>query len=103
MNNHIQQHQPNPRCPTSYTRLPNSLRKTTPAFNPTPQSGGIRSSITNNLSNCRQFPQFESVRTPVQKSPTKKQESPSIIPSELFDCCQTYVFLILFLIRLVRH
>jgi hypothetical protein len=30
----------------------------------------------------RPSPQFESVRTPVQKSP-------STIPSELYDCCQT--------------
>ena len=89
MNNHIQPHQLNPRCSTSYTRLPHSLRNKNPSFNSPSQSGAIRSPIINNPPIRRQFPQFESVRTPVQKSPTTKQESPSTIPSELFDCCQT--------------
>ena len=94
MNNHIQPHQLNPRCSTSYTRLPHSLRKKPPSFNSTSQSGA-----TNNPLIRRPFPQFESVRTPIQKSPTTKQESPSTIPSEMFDCCQTYVLLKFFLLN----
>jgi hypothetical protein len=99
MNNHIQPHQLNPRCSTSYTRLPHSLRKKPPPFNSASQSGAIRPPLTVNPPIRRQFPQFESVRTPVQKSPTTKQESPSTIPSEMFDCCQTYVLLKFFLLN----
>jgi hypothetical protein len=85
INNHNQYHQPNLRCSTNYTRLPHSLRNK----NHPSQSGTIRSPMFNNPPIRHKFPQFESVRTPVQKSLIIKQESPSTIPSELFDCCQT--------------
>lgn len=66
----------------NFTRLPHSLRNKNPSFHHPSQSGTIRPAIINNPSMRRQFPQFESVRTPVQKSQ-------STIPSEVFDCCQT--------------
>jgi hypothetical protein len=75
-NNH---HQFYPHCPTNYTRLPHSLRNK----NPSP-TGSLPLSLTNNPPLRRPSPQFETVRTPIQKSP-------STIPFELFDCCQTSV------------
>jgi hypothetical protein len=89
MNNHNQYHLSNSYSSTNYTRLPHSLRNKNPSFNHPSQLGSIRSPIISNPSIRRQFPQFESVRTPVQKSSMIKQESQSTIPSELFDCCQT--------------
>jgi hypothetical protein len=83
MNNHNQHY------PTNYTRLPYSLRNKNPSFHHPSQSGAIRSPIINNPPIRRQFPEFESVRTPVEKSSIIKQEIQSPIPSELFDCCQT--------------
>jgi len=89
MNNRNQHYQPNLHNPTNYTRLPHSLRNKNPSFNHPSQSGAIRSPLINNPPIRRQFPEFESVRTPVQKSPIINQEIQSTIPSELFDCCQT--------------
>jgi hypothetical protein len=86
MNNPNQYH---PRCPTNYTRLPHSLRQTNFSFNHPLQFEGLRSPTIRNPSIRRQFPQFESVRTPVEKSPPTKQASPLAIPAEVFDCCQT--------------
>jgi hypothetical protein len=79
MNNH----EPNPRCSISYARLPHALRNKNPSFNHPSQSGPIRPVVAQNPAIRRQYPQFESVRTPVQKS------SHSSIPAEVFDCCQT--------------
>lgn len=75
---HHQNRKSVPNHPTNYTRLPHSLRNKNPSF----QSEPLRPTIINNPSIRRPYPQFQSVRTPVQKSPSK-------IPSELFDCCQT--------------
>ncbi|CAF3418912.1 unnamed protein product [Rotaria sp. Silwood1] len=78
-----------PCFPKSYTRLPHSLRNINSSFNHPSPSGTIRSPTFITAPIRRQFPQFESVRTPIQKSSMIKQESSSTIPSELFDCCQT--------------
>ncbi|CAF1016011.1 unnamed protein product [Rotaria sordida] len=75
---------PSPHFSRSYTRLPHSLRNMNSL-----ESGTIRSPTMITPAFRRQFPQFESVRTPVQKSSMIKQEFQSKIPSELFDCCQT--------------
>ncbi|CAF3653405.1 unnamed protein product [Rotaria socialis] len=90
INNHSQYSAPNPHCSTSYTRLPHALRNMSPAFNHSSQSGTIRPLINTARPIRRQYPQFESVRTPVHKSLSlTQQQSPSTIPSEVFNCCQT--------------
>jgi hypothetical protein len=85
----INHHESNPCGPKSYARLPYSLRNKNPSFNSPSQSEPIRSPMITNPPIRRQFPQFESVRTPAQNSPIANRESQSTIPSELFDCCQT--------------
>ncbi|UJR26729.1 hypothetical protein I4U23_008044 [Adineta vaga] len=72
---------PSPICPTSYARLPYPLRQKQTLFNSSPTEP-IRLPKSNLPAARRSLPQFESVRTPAQKTST-------IIPSELFDCCQT--------------
>ena len=71
-------HQSNQCCPINYTRLPHSLRTKNPSFNSPLQSGQIRPILNSTQSIRRHTPQFESVRTPIQKASL-----------ELIDCCQT--------------
>ena len=75
-------HQYHPRIPTNYTRLPHSLRDKNSPLNYSSPTGSLSSPLMFDTPLRRPSPQFETIRTPAQKSP-------SIIPSELFDCCQT--------------
>ncbi len=78
------QHQYHPRYPMNYARLPYSLRTKNSPLNYSSPTGSIPSPSFVNPPLRRPSLQFETVRTPAQKSP-------SVIPSELFDCCQTSV------------
>lgn len=87
--NYDQYYVPNSHGPTNYTRLPHALRNASPTFSHPNQSNTVRSLINSNPIR-RQYPQFESVRTPINKSLSiMKTESPRSMPSELFNCCQT--------------
>ncbi|CAF0849742.1 unnamed protein product [Adineta steineri] len=89
INSHAQNPRFNQRGSTNFTRLPHSLRDKNGSFNSPSSPGTFQPSAANNPFGRRSYPQFESVRTPMQNSSTRKQESQSKIPSEVFNCCQT--------------
>ncbi|CAF1453084.1 unnamed protein product [Adineta ricciae] len=70
-----------PNYPTSYARLPHSLRQQQTLFNSSSPIESPRLPIANPPINRRSFPHFESVRTPAPKA--------TFIDPDLFDCCQS--------------
>ena len=78
INTHLK---PTNQPPMNYVRLPHALRSQTPSFYQSSPSNPIRSGR-------RSFPLFESVRTPMQRSPIPPKYSSSAIPSMFLDCCQ---------------